>query len=124
MNTTRISPTVGVEPGRRWEGVYLGRVSKNRPQDLWVRCQVPQILGTAETNWAAPMLDPRQGRSYQNWSFEVPCSCPEPCDLPYPAGPGPNVGTLICVMFLGGNINTPVYMLYGLDSGRQPQPGE
>jgi hypothetical protein len=117
----RISDTVGADPARQWQGVYLGRVTKNRYQDLWIKCQVPQILGTAESNWAAPMLDPRQGKSYQKWSFEVPCGCDVPCDIDYPPGPALKIGTLVLVMFIGGDINVPVYMLYGLDSGRQPQ---
>lgn len=75
-----------VAPARQWFGVYMGRVLRTRTTDNWVILQVPQILGTAETNWAAP--------------------------VGYMPTSGPNVGDLAQVQFIGGDINHPVYHLY------------
>lgn len=125
--STRVHGTVGADEPQQWPGIYLGRASTNRRPDLWITAQVPQVLGTATTDWMPPALDPRQGRSYETWSFEVPCGCgasedhDENCNPPYPPGPGPKPGTVILVMFIGGNINTPCYLLYGLDYTRFAQ---
>lgn len=51
----RASPGTGIEGVPRWHGIYLGTVTQVRKQDLWVRLNVPQLLGDKEiTNWARP----------------------------------------------------------------------
>jgi hypothetical protein len=51
----RASPGTGIEGVPRWHGIYLGTVTHTREQDLWVRMNVPQLLGDKEiTNWARP----------------------------------------------------------------------
>jgi hypothetical protein len=70
---------------RQWFGVYIGRVSKTRTTDNWVILQVPQVMGTAETAWAAPL-------GYMTSA--------------------PTTGNQVQVMFIGGDINHPVYHLY------------
>ena len=69
---------------RQWLGVYIGRVTKTRG-DLWVKLQVPQILGRAETNWAAP--------------------------AGFNTGTPPVAGSIVLAMFVGGDPNTPCYLL-------------
>jgi len=60
-------------------------VSKTRAQDNWVKLQVPQVQGIAGTNWAAPMG--------------------------FSSGSAPAAGSIVLVLFVGGDINTPVYAL-------------
>lgn len=78
---TQASP--GVAAPEQWTGLYLARVARTRTQDSYVQLQVPQVLGSAVTNWAAPM---------GVW-----------------AGAPPAVGTVVLAAFTGGDINTPVW---------------
>lgn len=92
MAGTRVSKTVGADAARQWHGVYLARVARNRKQDLWVELQVPQVLGTALSNWAPPV----------GAIIDTPGITP---------GPGLLPGTIVLAMFVGGDINTPVFLL-------------
>jgi len=108
--TTRVSPEVGTDPSRQWFGIYDGRVVNNRRRDLWVRVKVPQVLGDSKTDWAPPMLDPRQDTIYKGFGvFHV-----DPPDETGGPGPGPGIGSRVLVMFIGGDINKPVYCLFGV----------
>lgn len=75
---------------KQWFGTYLGKVSNNR-SDGWAQLRVPQVLGTAQSNWARPM-----GAAV--------------------ASP-PAIGKLVVVMFMGGDINHPVYDLTSQETG-------
>ena len=114
MTTSHAVPGAGTDPARQWPGIYLAKVVQTRLTDLSVRMQVPQVLGTAVTDWAAPMLDPRGtgnppvGTQFAAWGLGWQ---PE-----VPPGPGPPVNTLVVAMFLGGDINVPVYSLLGRQS--------
>lgn len=76
---------------QQWFGVYLGKVYQTRSADPWARLQVPQVLGTTPTNWARPA------------GFE--------------SGAAPSVGTIVLVMFVGGDINRPCYLLTSQEIG-------
>jgi hypothetical protein len=104
--TRRVTDEIGTDPTRQWFGIYEGRIIHIRESDLYIQAKVPQVLGQAVTNWAAPMIDPRQGTQYS--LYGIP---PAP---DYPPGPGPGIGSRVLVMFVGGDINTPVYCLYGI----------
>lgn len=78
--------TVGEKPVKQWLGVYKGIVVNNAdPLGLQrVQAQVPQVMGTAMTTWASPLL---------------------------PIGEvGPPTGTFIAVVFLGGDPDKPCYI--------------
>lgn len=68
---------------RQWLGVYKARVVRTKPGSVSVQLQVPQVLGTAVSNWADPM---------SAWT-----------------GNPPAPGTVVLAMFVGGDINTPVW---------------
>lgn len=80
---TKVAQEVGANPAPQWLGIYLARVSRTRAQDNYVQLQVPQVLGSAVTNWAAPL---------GVWT-----------------GISPVPGTAVLAAFVGGDINTPVW---------------
>lgn len=80
---TRVANEVGPPPAQQWLGIYLARVARTRTQDNYVQLQVPQILGTAITNWAPPL---------GLWT-----------------GVSPAPGTAVLAAFIGGDINSPVW---------------
>jgi hypothetical protein len=82
----RAAREIGTDPVRQWHGIYLARVVRNRAADSWLQLQVPQVLGMAVSNWAAP------AGAEDN-------------------GTGPVPGTIVLAMFLGGDIDQPLYML-------------
>jgi hypothetical protein len=46
----------GQDRPAKWYGLYLGRVIETRLIDIFIRAQIPQLMGdTAATNWARPM---------------------------------------------------------------------
>jgi hypothetical protein len=135
-------------------GIYLGRVSKTRKHDVWVKVRVPQVLGDAESDWARPNGFDSIGVSAADLPWEAndgdhthtdpqggTVGPPNPLDEqhsfhkteqvlyqdgtwhtnilpsytgeknPIPTGPGPGVGTLVLVQFLGGDKRMPVYSL-------------
>lgn len=54
-DTARTKDGAGTGSVPQWHGIYLGRVSNTRKDDLWVRVNVPQLLGDKEiSNWARP----------------------------------------------------------------------
>jgi hypothetical protein len=70
----------------QYHGIFYGAVSNNADPLKKNRCtlRVPQILGSAVTTWAlplTPMVDP------------------------------PKVGTLVAVLFTGGDLDNPVYLV-------------
>lgn len=80
------SKTVGEKPVKQWLGIYKGIVVNNADPlgQQRIQAQVPQVLGTAVTTWASPLL---------------------------PIGvAGPPTGTFIAVVFLGGDPDKPVYL--------------
>lgn len=83
----RVQPEVGADRLKQVFGVYGAAIHNNQdPEGQW-RCQlkIPQLLGTATSNWAERvMLDTTT--------------------LPV-------VGTYCLAMFIGGDINRPLYMI-------------
>lgn len=71
---------------RQWFGAYQAFVIRNDdPKGTHrVTLQIPQVLGTATSQWASPA------------SVAVTSA--------------PAVGTVVTAMFLGGDINHPVYL--------------
>lgn len=98
--TTRVAPQVGLDPAPQWAGVYLATVVSTRATDQAARLQIPQLLGQAVSNWALPV-----GQANA------------------PGGVAP--GTVVLAMFVGGNINVPVWMPYNLPAQvPAPEPDE
>lgn len=107
-------------------GMYLGTVTHTRTQDLWIRVNIPQLLADQDSNWARPVGFNSAGSAdppVQAWTDD-----PEPplkwggfTRQQYPGqptgwsshemGPGPGVGSLVVVLFLGGDRNRPGYLL-------------
>lgn len=83
-----IFPAPGSAQGTlpQYHGMYYGAVSGNADPQGKSRCllRVPQVLGSAATTWALSMT---------------------------PAQSPPPVGTLVAVVFLGGDIDHPAYMV-------------
>jgi hypothetical protein len=77
--------TAGVPAARQWHGVYMAKVVNvmDPLQAKRIKMRVPQVLGTAISNWAPPVFNP---------------------NLAVPA-----VGTLVNAVFQGGDINAPLY---------------
>src|SRR5713226_9693670 len=50
-----VSSTSTQKASQQWHGVYLGKVTQTRYNDLWVQVAVPQVLGRTSTAWARPM---------------------------------------------------------------------
>ncbi len=120
-------PTAVPLPAEQLFGMYLGTVTHTRTQDLWVQISIPQVLGDQDSNWARPIgfnsagsltppvqantPDPepalKWGGVTGNWvnpGQPVGWSAKE-------TGPGPPVGSLVIVLFLGGDRNRPGYLL-------------
>lgn len=76
--------TVGLPPAPQWFGVHSAVVYANNDplSQNRVILQIPQVMGTALSNWADPLL--------QNFTL-------------------PAVGTYVLACFLGGDINKPAY---------------
>jgi len=140
MSRGRMSGTTGAPKPREWFGVYLGRIAQVRLRDVCVKVQVPQLFGQQHSNWARPMGFNVVGQlggsntyssdvnsvvnsgtdidvipaSHFGPFVDVP-SGPAGRSLGFSAGdsggPGPPVGTIVLVMFVGGDINMPVYFL-------------
>lgn len=85
INPSRVLSTTGTAPKQLYHGIYTGSVVNiNDPVNLGrVTLKVPQVLGTATSNWAPPL-------GYN--VFQVPAT-----------------GTIVHVMFEGGDVNHPVY---------------
>ncbi len=79
-------PTGGQREVHQWLGIYIGVVVNNSDPTGHKRviAKVPQVLGSAFTTWCNPVTIP-SGSS------------------------GPNVNTIIYVMFAGGDPDYPVY---------------
>lgn len=91
----RILGTVGVDPKHMFHGVYMASVvNVNDPLSQGrVTLKIPQVLGTATSNWADPL------------GFK-------PSTVPAP-------GTIVHAYFTGGDINFPIYVTISLDSIEQ-----
>lgn len=134
--TGRHSSEAGSDEQKLWHGIYIGTVAQTRDQDFWVRVQVPQVMGDTISNWARPMIVTAIGQRSNGAPFISDVSRePNPnagsnmgAFRPYPpvgagravgwgdrtmgeTGPGPDAGTIVLVMFLGGDRNHPVYAL-------------
>lgn len=85
MKDQRYLGTAGVPAARQWHGVYMAKVVNvmDPLQAKRIKMRVPQVLGTAISNWAPPVFNP---------------------NLAVPA-----VGTLVNAVFQGGDINAPLY---------------
>jgi hypothetical protein len=102
-------PGAGAHPVKTHFGVYLGRVTASRG-DGWVKANVPQVLGNAESDWARPMG--MTGLVTPPADTELPHWPPSPGKVPfYLGGTGPQVGSMVLVMFLGGDVRLPCYAL-------------
>ena len=82
---TSYLPTAGASPDPQFNGVYDAQVAVTAdPLNVGrVELYIPQVLGTALSNWAMPMQP----------------------------GITPATGTSVLVVFLGGNINLPYYFV-------------
>lgn len=91
----RYLDSAGVRPARVWHGTYAAKVVNIQDplQQKRIKMRIPQVLGTAISNWAPPVFNP---------------------NLPVPA-----VGTLVNAVFIGGDINGPLYH----PPFKVPQPG-
>lgn len=71
---------------QQWEGIYMATVVNNSDPTASRRviAQVPQVFGMAYSNWAMAAV-------------------------PSTNSTGPPVGTVVFVMFLGGDPDYPVY---------------
>lgn len=83
-----VSPVPGGAQGTypQYNGIFYGAVSNNADPLKKNRCilRVPMLLGSATTTWAyplTPLVDP------------------------------PAVGTLVCCLFVGGDLDYPVYLV-------------
>lgn len=83
-----VSAVAGSSQGNypQYHGIFYGAVSNNADPLKKNRCtlRVPQLLGSAVTTWAlplTPLVDP------------------------------PKVGTLVAVLFTGGDLDNPVYLV-------------
>lgn len=109
-------------------GAYLGIVTHTRTQDLWIRVNIPQILGDQDSNWARPIGfnsagSPSPPVASVAGEPEAPLAWggfPAPYQQypgqpvgwsPHETGPGPAVNSLVVVLFLGGDRNRPGYLL-------------
>lgn len=152
----------GIEAIPQRLGIYLGKVTHTRKQDLWIRVNIPQLLGDKEiSNWARPAAfnsvgavapptaayrvvddpvdiadgppgdkgwvdnhplgwggfqkDPGKTDTVPTDQVNRPDDWPKgrgrPTGFGDERGPGPPVGTLVLVFFLGGDINEPAYLL-------------
>jgi hypothetical protein len=117
-------PTAQSLDNEQLHGVYLGVVTHTRQQDLWVKISIPQLLGDQDSNWARPAGFNSVG------SLTPPAAAwDSPAPLPWggftgqqgsgqpvgwsaaETGPGPPPGSLVVVMFIGGDRNRPAYLL-------------
>jgi hypothetical protein len=82
---SRVLHDTGTEPKKQILGVYSGSVANtNDPKRSGrVKLTIPQVLGTAVSNWAVPF----------GFTSDII----------------PPVSTLVHVMFDGGDINHPIY---------------
>ena len=83
--TTPYLPTAGAAPDPQWPHTYAAQVAvvTDPLNQGRIRMIVPQVLGTAFSNWAMPMQP----------------------------GIVPAVGTTCLAVFLGGNVNAPYYFI-------------
>jgi len=83
--TSATLAAAGTSPKKMYYGIYLGSVVSSQDPDRASRVtlKVPQILGSATSNWAVPL-----GLSISSV---------------------PTAGTLVHVQFLGGDVNHPIY---------------
>jgi hypothetical protein len=83
-----VSPVLGTSQGDlpQWHGIYYGLVSSNADPRKKNRCRlrVPQLIGKGSTTWAVSLT---------------------------PQETVPKVGTIVAVMFLGGDIDYPCYLI-------------
>lgn len=88
--TSRVQPTVGTAAKKQFTGTYTAVVvNVNDPlSENRVQLHIPQVLGTAISNWATPiaMLPAQLG------------------------GTPPKVGDVIHAIFNGGDINKPAWL--------------
>lgn len=120
-------PTAVPLPAEQLLGMYLAVVTHTRGQDLWVKVSIPQVFGNEDSNWARPigfnsagsLTPPVQANTGEPepallWGG-IPDNWVNPGQpLGWSAtetGPGPLAGSLVVVLFLGGDRNRPGYLL-------------
>jgi hypothetical protein len=83
---TKYLKTAGVAEVRQWTGVYQAKVTGTADplNQQRVTMLVPQVLGTAISNWAVPA---------------------------FPLSAAPPVGSIVLAMFTGGDNTRPMYLL-------------
>lgn len=89
LNTSTFLDTVGVAPKKMFHGIYLASVVNNNDPlgQGRVTLKVPQVLGTATSNWAVP--------------------------LGFTLTSVPATGTMVHAYFTGGDVNHPIYIFTG-----------
>lgn len=105
-------------------GMYLGTVTHTRARDLWIRVNIPQLLADQDSNWARPIGFNSVGSAnppVAAWDSAPPLPWGGFTQQQYAGqptgwsahemGPGPGVGSLVVVLFLGGDRNRPGYLL-------------
>lgn len=105
-------------------GMYLGTVTHTRAQDLWIRVNIPQLLADQDSNWARPIGFNSVGSAnppVAAWDSAPPLpwggfTAQQYAGQPtgwsaHEMGPGPGAGSLVVVLFLGGDRNRPGYLL-------------
>lgn len=92
LNASRILNTVGTPPKQQWNGTYMASVVQNNDPlgEGRVTLYIPQVLGTAVSNWARP-------QGYGSMAI-------------------PQVGQMVHASFNGGDINHPVYSYVSLST--------
>src|ERR1700722_12025906 len=83
--STPYMPTAGVPNDPQWDGIYQAQIAVTQDplNQGRVRLFIPQVLGTAQSNWATAMQP----------------------------GITPAAGTRVLAVFPGGNINMPSYFV-------------
>lgn len=117
-------PTAQAPENEQLFGLYLGVVTHTRAQDLWIQVNIPQILGDQDSNWARPIGFNSVGSlvpPVAAWDYAPPLPWGGFTEQQYAGqptgwseheiGPGPAVGSLVVVLFLGGDRNRPGYLL-------------
>jgi hypothetical protein len=86
LNASRVLNTVGTPPKEMYHGIFLASVVNNNDPlgEGRVTLYIPQVLGTAVSNWAVPL-------GYT------------PTDIPAPT-------TMVHAYFAGGDVNHPIYV--------------
>jgi len=108
----------------RFYGIYEGICTNNQdPENKYkIKLQIPQVLGTAETDWAKPCLPVTDNTTHTNHTDTYTTSSTSvgtygghthtvTLNSAHSAHNAvPNIGQKVWVMFIAGDPNFPVWM--------------